>query len=49
MKMKSTSTQVPGAKARMEFKGKPAAVKKAQRADSKSDRKIAKAYGVKVK
>lgn len=49
MKMKSKSTQVKGAKERMEFKGKPAAVKKAQRADSKSDRAIANKFGVKVK
>jgi len=47
MKMKSKSTMVPGAKERLEFKGKPAAVKKAQKADNKSDKKLAKKYGVK--
>lgn len=47
MKMKSTTTQTPATKARMEFKGKPAAVKKAQKADNKSDRSIAKKFGVK--
>jgi hypothetical protein len=45
--MKSKSTMVPGAKERLEFKGKPAAVKKAQEADNKSDKKLAKKYGVK--
>ena len=45
--MKSKSTMVPGAKERLEFKGKPSAVKKAQKADNKSDAKIAKKFGVK--
>lgn len=42
MKMKSKSTMTPGHKARMEFKGKPEAVKKAQGIDRKSDKAIAK-------
>jgi len=49
VKMKSKSTMIPGAKARVEFKGSPAAVKKAQKADNKSDRSIAKRFGVRVK
>lgn len=46
-KMKSTSTQIKGAKERMEFKGDPKKAKEAQRADNKSDKAIAKKYGVK--
>ena len=45
--MKSKSTMIPGAKQRMEFKGKPAAVKKAQKIDRKSDKAIAKKTGTK--
>lgn len=45
MKMKSKSTMTPGAKSRMEFKGRNA--KAAQKADNKSDAKIAKKFGVK--
>lgn len=47
MKMKSKSTQNPMAKSRVEFKGNLSAVKKAQKADDKSDKKIAKKFGVK--
>ena len=43
--MKSKSTQIPGARDRMEFKGKNA--KAAQKADNKSDKAIAKKFGVK--
>ncbi len=46
-KMKSKSTQIKGAKERMEFKGAPTKVKRAQKADDKSDKKLAKKYGVK--
>jgi hypothetical protein len=47
MKMKSKSTMNPAMKSRMEFKGNLSAVKKAQKADDKSDKKIAKKFGVK--
>ena len=47
MKMKSKSTMNPMAKSRVEFKGNMSAVKKAQKADDKSDKKIAKKFGVK--
>jgi hypothetical protein len=46
-KMKSKSTMSTGAKERTEFKGKPAAVKKAEKIDKKSDRSIAKKTGTK--
>lgn len=46
-KMKSNSTQIKGAKERMEFKGKPTAVKKAKAMDRKTDRAIAKRTGTK--
>ena len=45
MKMKSKSTLPKREKERMEFKGKNA--KEAQKVDNKSDKKIAKKYGVK--
>ena len=45
MRMKSKSTLPREAKARMEFKGKNA--KAAQKADDKSDKAIAKKFGVK--
>lgn len=48
-KMKSTSTQIKGAKERMEFKGNPKKVKEAEKVDRKSDMKIAKKYGVKYR
>lgn len=47
MKMKSTTNQTKRTKERMEFKGAPAKVKRAQAADDKSDKKLAKKYGVK--
>lgn len=47
MKMKSKSTQRPEVKVRVEFKGKPTKVKAAQKADDKSDKKLAKKFGVK--
>lgn len=48
-RMKSKSTSVPGTRERLEFKGNPQAVKKAQRADNRSDKSIAKKFGVKVR
>lgn len=47
MKMKSKSTLPSGSRGRMEFKGKPAAVKKAEKIDRKSDKAIAKKTGTK--
>lgn len=47
MKMRSKSTLPPQAKARTEFRGDAAKVKKAQKADEKSDKALAKRYGVK--
>lgn len=47
--MKSKSTMNPMAKSRVEFKGNMSKVKAAQKADDKSDKKIAKKFGVKWK
>lgn len=47
MKMKSKSTLPKGSRDRMEFRGAPAAVKKAEKIDKKSDKAIAKKTGTK--
>jgi hypothetical protein len=47
MRMKSKSTLSAPSKARTEFKGKPAAVKRAEKMDDKSDKAIAKRTGTK--
>ena len=47
-KLKSASTQIKGAKERLEFKGKPAAEAKARAMDRKTDRFIAKKTGTRL-
>lgn len=47
MRMKSKSTLSAPSKARTEFKGKQAGVKRAEKMDAKSDKAIAKRTGTK--